>query len=442
MLSQASQVRAQEPVRATDGPVLTLEEAARRALATHPSVRASEAGRGRASAGVAGARSGLLPTLGIDANATRFEQPMIVAPLHGLDLQSPPLFDRTLLQGNLSLGYLLFDGGARGARIEQSRALVGVADARIDATRQDLLARVANGYLDVVTQREVLDANRARVAALESEGRRAGRLVESGREARLVGLRAEAALSRARADAAAAVAQLRSDEAGLSRLIGAASDSLSMWRLEPMRPMGRPAVPERAAALAAAKQASSAVVTARARLAAAAAGRGVARAAFLPSVRLAGRYNGFGSAGGDFVAEWQTGVQVSYPIFTGGARGSELDRAEADIDEARANVAVAELQVEDGVDRALTALAEADARVEALVAAEAQYVEVVGVERLAIEAGAGVQTDYLSAESQLLETRATLAEARAGRIGARIELARLTGGLSLDALSNIVEAGS
>jgi outer membrane protein len=443
-LSAATHVPAQQRPgdRTADGQPLTLEEAARRALASHPSVAVSEAGRRRASANAAGARSGLFPSLSVDANATRFEQPMIVAPLHGLDLQSPPLFGRTLVQGNLALGYLLFDGGARGARIEQSRALIDVADARIDATRQDLLARVANAYLAVATQRDVLDANRARVEALESEGARAARLVESGRAARLVALRAEAALSRAVADAAAALARLRSDEAALWRLIGTGADSLSAWRLEPLGPMGSSSVPERGVALEAAKRASGAVVTAKARLMAAEAGKGVARAAFLPTVRLAGRYNGFGSAAGDFVAEWQTGVQVSYPIFTGGARASELGRAEADVDEARASVAIAELQVEDGVERALAALADADARVDALVAAEAQYVEVVGVERLAIEAGAGVQTDYLGAESQLLETRATLAQARAARIGARIELARLTGELSLDALSNIVEAGS
>lgn len=442
MAATASGVFGQDPADVRNGPMLTLQEAARRAFATHPSLALSAAGRDRAAAGVAAARSSLFPSLALDANATRFEQPMIVAPLHGLDLQSPPLFDRTLMQGNLSLGYLLFDGGARGARIDRSRALVDVADAGVDAAEQELLARVAKAYLAVATQRDVLAANSSRVSALESERARAARLVESGREARLVVLRAEAALSRARADEAAAVAGLRRDEADLSRLMGTTADSLDAWRLQPLRLRPESSVPDRAESLEHAKRASAAVVAARARQAAAEAGKGVARAAFLPTVRLAGRYNGFGSAEGDVVAEWQTGVQVSYPIFTGGARASELNRAEADIDVARAAVAVTELQVEDGVDRALTALAEAAARVDALVAAEAQYVEVVGVERLAIQAGAGVQTDYLGAEAQLLETRATLAQARAGQVGARIELARLTGGLTVTVLSNIVEAGS
>ncbi|MGH7504048.1 MAG: hypothetical protein ACRELX_00280, partial [Longimicrobiales bacterium] len=61
------------------------------------------------------------------------------------------------------------------------------------------------------------------------------------------------------------------------------------------------------------------------------------------------------------------------------------------------------------------------------------------VERLAADAGAGVQTDYLLAESELLDTRAALSAARYAEVVARVELARATGRLSLDWLTTNLE---
>ena len=62
---------------------LTLAEAAQRALAQHPAVGAAAALRdeARAAAGEAGASR--YPTVRLTGSATRYEEPMVVAPLHG-----------------------------------------------------------------------------------------------------------------------------------------------------------------------------------------------------------------------------------------------------------------------------------------------------------------------------------------------------------------------
>jgi len=87
--------------------------------------------------------------------------------------------------------------------------------------------------------------------------------------------------------------------------------------------------------------------------------------------------------------------------------------------------------VAQGVDRALAAVREAHARVAALGSAAEQSAEVARIERLSLEVGSGTQTDYLDAEANLLRARASLIEARHAEIAARIELARVTGELSL-----------
>ena len=61
--------------------------------------------------------------------------------------------------------------------------------------------------------------------------------------------------------------------------------------------------------------------------------------------------------------------------------------------------------------------------------------EVVRIERLSLDVGSGTQSDYLDAEAGLLRARASLVEARHAAVTARIELARITGELSLDWLT-------
>jgi outer membrane protein TolC len=115
----------------------------------------------------------------------------------------------------------------------------------------------------------------------------------------------------------------------------------------------------------------------------------------------------------------------------GCTRRGKLRFSPPEADAARAELEAVLREVEDGVDAALAWYRTAVARVAALEAAEAQSAEIARIEALALEAGAGVQTDYLRAEADLLTTRAALAEARHGAVEARVRLARVTGGLAL-----------
>jgi hypothetical protein len=90
-----------------------------------------------------------------------------------------------------------------------------------------------------------------------------------------------------------------------------------------------------------------------------------------------------------------------------------------------------ELQVEEAIDRALSGIREARARVESLVIAVARAEEVARIEQLLLETGSGTQTDFLSAEADLLAIRADLVDGRHAEIAARVDLARVTGELKV-----------
>ncbi len=157
-------------------------------------------------------------------------------------------------------------------------------------------------------------------------------------------------------------------------------------------------------------------------------------------MQLVGRLAQYGSNDYSPTREWQGGLQFSYPLFTGGARIAAGERADADVRAARASLAQAQLRLASGVDQAVASVNSAGARVQALETAVAQAVEVARIEKLALDAGSGVQTDYLTAEAQLLSARASLTQARAAEAAARIELARLLGELSPDWLRANLES--
>lgn len=428
-------IASQEP----DVQELTLSEAASSALERHPSMDAARARVDGADEDLAAARSRRLPGLQLDASLTRFQEPMIVAPLHGFDLTDPPRFDETLVQGRLGAAYTLFDGGARSARI-------GGADAGLEAARlggsqaeMELLERVADAYFGLATARAVRDAATAQTQALEAERDRAQRQVDAGTTPRVELLRATAALQDALARTAGAESRVSLAERELARVMGVEVGSIRDRALADATlpagpvPLADPPLPADAPMSPLVQRARQRVTAAEAQLAAERAGR-------LPRLEAGAALLDFGTLTGEHVVEWQAGVQLSWPLFTGGARSASVGRAEAALREARAELQRVELEVEGAVDAATTGVTEAAARTAALEASVTQWAEVARIEALALEAGAGVQSDLLRAQAGLFEARAGLARARSDAALARVRLARARGILDTTWIDETLES--
>ena len=164
--------------------------------------------------------------------------------------------------------------------------------------------------------------------------------------------------------------------------------------------------------------------------------------AWHPKLDVFGAYLLFASPNYEAKGEWQTGVQLSYPLFTGGARPRAVSRATARRHAAEEQLRLTRLHGEEAIDQALTAVQESRARAAAVETAVEHLSEVARIERLALEAGAGTQTDYLRAEADLRDARAQLIEARHLQILALVQLARTTGELSIEWLAGTLETMS
>lgn len=420
-----------------DSSRLTLDAAVRMALERAPVLSSAR----QAQAGAEGARrqvaSQWWPQLGADGSLTQFEQPMLVSPIHAFAIGQIPPFNQTLVQGNVTLGWTLFDGGIRTGQVSQAAALEDAARFRVDGTAQALIASVTRSYAVVLAAQEGVQAQARRREALEAEAARVGRLLAEGRAAPLERMRADAAVASALADAAAAAGRLEVAEAGLARLIGVSPRLTRAPALLALRELDAQG-PTRDSLLALARAASPSLQAAASRVAAAKSAERAASGSWYPSLRAEGRIVTYGSADGHYSTEWQTGVRVSWPVFTGGNRGAAVDRARAGAAEAEADLADAELSLANDVDRALASLTETGRRIAALEAAVTQLAEAQRVEALALEQGAGTQTDFLRSEADLASGRAALANARAERIATRVELARLVGSLSPASLATLV----
>lgn len=418
---------------------LTLGAAVARARESYPSLAAARAAEEASAAAVDQATADRWPQLRAQANVTQFQEAMLVAPLHGFDISTPPDFDETLFRGDISFAWTLYDGGARGARIRSARAGNLGAGATRQAVEMALIARTARVYLEVLAARGVLDAQDRRIAALEAEGARVQQFLDQGRAAEVELLRVQAALADARAGRVATAARLDLAERELARLIGVTAGSLRADDLVPLSLPLRDELDDRRALVARAQAASPELERGRQEVVAADAGRRAALAAWIPRLSVFGGYLGYAASGSDLTAEWQAGIAISYPLFTGGERSAAVRAAGARAQRAREELRLAELEIAERVDRALNAALETRARVEAVSEAVQHQTEVVRIELLSLEAGAGTQTDYLRAEADLMRARSAMVEARHAEIAARVELARAVGELTPEWLAENVE---
>jgi outer membrane protein len=408
---------------------LTLADAMTRALSYHPGLSASAAQVEATDAGVDEAEAARFPTIAVGASATRYQEPMIVHPIHAFTPNFLPPFDEDLFQLLAELRYPLYDGGGRSARIDESRARRGSADSAREETRQDVLWQLIQQYLAVLSRAHRLEAQDRSLQALEAELSRVNQLFGVGRAATLDVLRVEASIAAAQAERVRIASTLDLAQRNLARLVGAEPSETGPSNLVPVVLGGVP-LPPREEVLASALESGPRVRVARDELAVAEAAASGSRSRRLPSVSVDGRYINYGSASGANSLEWNVGVSLAYTVFNGGAVGSAVARSQSAARSAAEKLKWTELEIEGEVDRAFSAVEEAQARNASLEIALGRFEEVRRIEKLRLETGVGTETDYIRAEADRLTAEAGLIEARYAEIAARAELARVAGALS------------
>ncbi|HJS72800.1 MAG TPA: TolC family protein [Vicinamibacteria bacterium] len=408
---------------------LTLAEAAARALSYYPSVQASMADVDVAESAMDEAEAARFPTLDVGGGVDHFGDPMIVFPIHAFNLDLLPPFDRNLWQAQAELRYVLYDGGGRSARIEESRARRESARTSLVEARQALLSHLIQQYLAILSLSRTLDAQDRSLQALAAELSRVRQVFDVGRAATVDVLRVEASIAAARAERVRLASSLDLAQRNLARFLGTDVSESRAANLVPVA-LADVSLPAREEILRGALEASPMAQKAREELAVAEAAVEGSRGRQFPSILLDGRTINYGSFSGENSFEWNVGVSVAYSLFSGGTVSSAVARSVSAARSASERARWMELEVAGEVDRGLSAVEEADARIESLVTAVARFDEVSRIEKLRLDTGVGIEADYVRAEADRLAAEADLIEARYAEVAARAELARVAGSLS------------
>ena len=415
----------------------TLPDAIRMAYRTNPTLLGQRANQRALDESIVQARAGLRPSIDVSASAG-YTQTRTAGGPQDVDVNNDGIPDTTInvpantndsTSGGASIGLsqTLYSGGriSLGITATEANILAGREDLR--SVEQQVLATVIQVYADVLRDEEIVRIREENLTVLQRQLDEASARFEVGEITRTDVAQAEARLAQSEADLANARAQLSVSRASYAAIVGQ-----TPGRLAPLPPL--PGVPtDFDVALDIALIENPNIRAAEYALAAAEANVALARAEYLPSVRVSASYGGSTNELSSFdLADrttFQAGATLSVPLFTGGLNRSRVAQALE-----RANAA--QIAVEGERRTVLQNVSSAYAQVlstRSNVAAgeEAVRAASVAAEGVRQEAQVGLRTtlDVLNQEVTLRASQTSLAAARAAEYVARASLLSAMGQL-------------
>ena len=407
------------------------------ALAANPDIKAAGARLRQARAQYKQARASLFPTLDANGSAGRTallgkgDSLFIATPGGGTGGGTSFATQGSYNQFDAGLDAAyevdLFGGVRRS--IEASKGDYANAAESLRDTQRTIVAEVALDYVDARSAQERLAIARSNLKSQDETVQLVGWRVKAG-------LVSSLDLAQARAQQEQTAATIPSLETSLAQslnalaiLTGQAPGAVTA-AFDPPRPVP---VADRAlgADVPVAMLAQRPDVRAAGRALAAATARiGVAKAQLYPALRLSGTLGGNGTSIGD-IGTFLTGTllaSVSAPIFHGGAIRAQIENARGGADLALADYHKAVLTALSDVENALVSLANSRRRVVTLGSAVSDSRDALLFAQSQYRAGLIDFQTVLDTQRTLLSSQDSLAQARADRATALIQLYKALGG--------------
>ncbi|MBB5660531.1 TolC family outer membrane protein [Brevundimonas halotolerans] len=399
----------------------TLPDAIRMAYRTNPTLLGQRANQRALDESIVQARSGLRPSIDVSASANYTQ------------VETPAGTTETESGGaSIGLSQTLYSGGriSLGITATEANILAGREDLR--SVEQQVLATVIQVYADVLRDEEIVRIRQENLTVLQRQLDEASARFEVGEITRTDVAQAEARLAQSEADLANSQAQLSVSRASYAAIVGQ-----TPGRLAPLPPL--PGVPDDFdVALDIGLAENPNVRAAEYALAAAEANVALARAEYLPSVRVSASYGGSTNELSSFdLADrttFQAGATLSVPLFTGGLNQSRVSQALE-----RANAA--QIQIEGQRRTVLQSISSSyaqliSARSSLRAGEEAVRAATVAAEGVRQEAQVGLRTtlDVLNGELELRSAQVALVTARRNEYVAMAQLLLAMGRLDVTVL--------
>ncbi len=401
-----------------DGTRLTLADCIGAGLERNPATRSAWQAAKAAAARIGEERAAYLPSASIRAESGRGKT---------VSLDSDTEKDaRDVYGAGIDVSYLLFDGGARRARVDGAEAALLEANFRHNTTLQDVALAVEEAYYELLGAKWSMKVAEQTVKRTQHQLEMARARHDAGTVTRADVLRAETQ----RANAELLRVKARGDErvarGKLGRAMGVAVNAefdvadpgvdirqLETERIETLLAEAVRQRPELQAALARVKNAQAATAE--------------ARSAWWPDVRAgvsAGRRDTSFAPERD---EWNAGITLSWPLFTGFQRSRKIERTQAELDRAAAEHADLLQGVELDVWTAYWRLIEAGEAVDAAAKVTASADESARLVESEYKNGIATIVDLVDAQSAQTEAENTLVQSRLDWYTAKAQFERAVG---------------
>jgi outer membrane protein len=416
MLASATQAQAQAQ---SPGDTLTLEQVVDLAQKASPDIVIAESNVSNAQSSERLAFGNYLPSLSLSTN-------------YGLASADRVTADNTIVSGSsdsyragVNAGFDVFTG-ARRAETRRATAATVAAEATLIERKYAVILNAKRAYFDVAKARELITVAQGRLnRALEGQTS-AERRLQVGTATRSDVLRAQLEYNNARGELAIAQSQYRTAAFALGRLVGVEGPVYAKpFDQQTPRPL---ALSDDELARLAIEQAPF-VTTADANFTSARANASVARAQYLPSLRLTGGYNWFNQdpTFNDGRLSWSMGLGISYPLFNGFTREDQIARAEASSRNASATYADARRRARADLERVLSALRLAEEQVSLTKQAVDVAREDLRVQDERYKLGMSTMLDRITSLVAVMEAERSEVAARYDYEIARAELEALIG---------------
>jgi len=381
-------------------------------------------------------KAGLLPTIGLSANTTWNE-------VSSTSRTNPSVTRSADYNSNgwsVSLSQPLFRW-QNWVGYRQAELSAALAELQFAQAGQDLILRVTQAYFDVLLAQEALATARAQKTAITEQLEAAKRQFEVGTATITDTHEAQARYDLAVAAEIAAENDLAVKRQTLRTLTGKEPETLK--RLKHGVQIGKPQPDDIGKWVESAEGGNLGVQQAQTGFEIARREIERQRAGHYPTLDLVASH-GRSAVGGNISTgvgsdgkSSAIGLQLSLPLYAGGAVSSKereavalQEKARADLDNARRQAQLAARQAYLGVNAGL-------AQVKALEAGVASSQLAVESNKLGYEVGVRINIDVLNAQSQLYDTRQKLAKARLDTLLAQLRLKSAAGTLGEDDLAAV-----
>ena len=398
---------------------ITLSQALLMAVRTQPAVVQAEGNLDVAHASQRAAIGNYLPSLSASSGWSRNSSGARFDPTTQTTINAAS----TSWNGGLRLNLTLFDGFAREARNRLASAGISSADAALTNQRFQIELQTKQAFFNALAADELVRAGQEQLKTAKDQLKISRDKLLAGSATRADTLTSTVQVANAQLTLLNAQTQRETAQAQLARLVGSnelvrpvADSSLYVLPQIDTLELRREAIDN-----------SPSVQTAAANVKTAQAQVAVSRAQYFPSIN-AGYSNSLGGTALDQLRHsWSMSVSLSWNIFNGFTRESNMASSDAQRNYAQSALADARRQASTNLTTQLAALASAEQRISIAKVSGAAADENLRVQQERYRVGAATIVDVQTAEASVASAASDLVRARLDFLVARAQIEALIG---------------